>query len=128
MLGTVIDIAIGTLLIVAIGFGVVIDRRVRALMEALGELKPAVDDFSIAVDRSEGTVVALRAGLGGGGAAAAAEPKAKPEPKRLKGLASLRPQRPETRRRVESPAGVAQVDDKSDLVRSFFETARSNRA
>ena len=125
MIEQFIDIVIVLLLVVAIGFGLILDRRVRRLTAALRELKPAVDDFSIAVDRSEDTISAFRAGAQPRGTAPAkAEESWKSE--LPFGLPSFRSRRsePETGPQI----GASQVEGKSDLVRNFFETARSRQA
>ncbi|MCE0503872.1 flagellar motor switch protein [Roseivivax sp. GX 12232] len=130
MIGQFIDIAIGVLLVVAIGFGVVLDRRVRRLTRVLAELRPAIDDYSIAVDRSEDTVVKLRSAAGPHPSLGRERDRAEP---RVEKPASSSPFTFRSRRSEPEPApaganGVAQIDGKSALVRSFFETARSREA
>ncbi len=128
MIGEFIDIVIVVLLVVAIGFGLVLDRRVRRLTAALRELKPAVDDFSIAVERSEDTISALRPDA----LPHAKAPTALPEEGRKSelpfGLPSFRSRRGNPDARAGAQIGAATVDGKSDLVRHFFETARSRQA
>ncbi|MHA6327024.1 flagellar motor switch protein [Roseivivax sp. CAU 1753] len=127
MVGEFIDIVIVALLVVAIGFGMVLDRRVRRLTNALRELKPTVEDFSIAVDRSEDSVSALRSDFEPDAIPAAA-PKAEQEMDRPSSLLSFRSRRVETPVPPAKPSGVKNVDGKADLVRDFFETARSRQA
>lgn len=132
MIGQFIDIAIGVLLVVAIGFGVVLDRRVRRLTRVLAELRPAIDDYSIAVDRSEDTVVKLRSAAGPHPSLGRERDRERAEP-RVEKPASASPFTFRSRRSEPEPApaganGVAQIDGKSALVRSFFETARSREA
>ena len=56
-----IDMIILLLLMGTLGYAYLVDRRVRALVGALKALEPVVDQFSVAVDRSENSVRSLRA-------------------------------------------------------------------
>ncbi|MHA6345262.1 hypothetical protein [Roseivivax sp. CAU 1761] len=125
MTGLIIDIVIVALLGGAIGFGLVLDRRVKRLMQALAELQPAVDQFARAVDRSEDSVHALR----GASAQAAEAGRSETGGRRGAGVPNLRSLRNQAARSVRSGgAGVAKVEGKSDLVRSFFEAAGKRQA
>lgn len=140
-----IDMIIMLLLIGTLAYAFLVDRRVRTLVLAMRELQPVVDQFSVAVDRTENSVRSLRS-----------EAPARPAPKRdeeppltrtaaatyvpkasapsVAGEACLDlgpfflSQRPTATRPVQLPPGMARVTDKADLVRSFFETIRSREA
>ena len=113
MIGHILDLAILVLLLGALGFGLVIDRRVRRLMAALAALEPAVSQFSSAVDRSADTVTSLKSAAGRSDRPAA--PRVEPAFRKSRGKAS-------------APDGTARVQGKSDMVRSFFETVREREA
>ncbi|QFT47375.1 hypothetical protein FIU97_12375 [Roseivivax sp. THAF40] len=127
MLGDFIDVIIVVLLLVAIGFGLILDRRVRRLTKALHDIKPTVDDFSIAVDRSEDTISAMRNDASSQ-TPPRPTPKVEPKVERPFGLPSFRSSRTETAQAAGLSVDVANVDGKADLVRSFFETARGRQA
>ena len=144
-----IDLIIMLLLIGTLAYAFLVDRRVRALVLAMRELQPVVDQFSVAVDRTETSVKTLRT-----------EAQARPAPRRDEeppltrtAAASYVPkapapaaapavtgdacldlgpfflsQRPMPTRPAQLPPGMARVTDKADLVRSFFETIRSREA
>ncbi|MCB1342149.1 MAG: flagellar motor switch protein [Pseudooceanicola sp.] len=120
-----IDFAILALLAGVLGYAWLVDRRVRHLVGILREMAPMVDEFSAAVDRSEGSLSAFKAvtqaiegqvreGLNLRPRRAAAAPAPEPAP-------APQPQ-------ADDPVGVASVTGKADLVRSFFATARSREA
>ncbi|ETX16302.1 flagellar motor switch protein [Roseivivax halodurans JCM 10272] len=114
-MGYILDLTILALLIGALGFGLVIDRRVRRLMAALGDLEPAVSQFSSAVDRSADAVTSFRS-------AAEGTERSRPAARRVE------PAFQKTRRTAPAKDGTARIEGKSDLVRSFFETVRSREA
>lgn len=120
-----IDTLILALLAGTLGYAFLVDRRVRALMAALENLKPAVGALSAAVDKSESSVSVLKSmaqGITGETAkkrtAEASDTKASPETMHF---SSCRVSRP-------VPAGVTQLSGKSDLVRGFFEATRGRNA
>ena len=104
----VIDLIVLVLLVGTLAYAALVDRRVRALMAALEELRPAVAALSEAADRAEGSVAALRDATGGGAPGEAAS-----------GVA---------RRAPDRPAASPPADDKTDLITRFFEDARGRRA
>jgi phage shock protein A len=135
MTGIIIDIVIVTLLVCAVGFGLVLERRVKRLMAALAELQPAVDQFAQAVDRTEGSVHALQAAsANAAGAPRGTRAAQAPDPQAGKAASggavpNLRNLRNQAARSVRSAApGTARVEGKSDLVRSFFEAAERRQA
>lgn len=108
-----IDIVILALLVGTVGYVFLVERRVRALMEALRELEPMVGEFSAAVDKSESSVGMLRNIAQSLPATLLGKT---PEPGATFRAEAERPVRQQPTRRV---AG------KSELVRGFFEAARS---
>jgi hypothetical protein len=58
-----IDSLIITLLIASLGYGVMVTRRLKILMAAIKELEPLVQEFSIAVDKSESSVNEMKRSL-----------------------------------------------------------------
>ncbi|ETX28910.1 hypothetical protein [Roseivivax isoporae] len=125
MTGLFIDMMIMALLLGAIGFGLVLERRVRRLMQVLQELQPAVDQFAQAVDRTEETVVALRGRTSGREAPA---PQPETAATRLSPLPTMRNLRNQAARAMQAGTGVAAVEGKADMVRSFFETAQRRQS
>ncbi len=114
MIGHLLDLLILVLLFVALGFGLVIDRRVRRLMKVLAELEPTIDQFSSAVDRSAESVTSLRSATAGQG---------DHETRGARG-----PEAPVPALRAGGADGTARIDGKSDLVRSFFENVKNRGA
>lgn len=113
-----IDAIILGLLVATIGYAFLVERRLRTLKETLGELQPVIDEFSRAVDRSEGSVENLRT------AAANLITRADtPARERLvRGPhATVHPSKPRT-------TSVMRVPAKAELIQSFFEQAREGRA
>ncbi len=140
-----IDLIIMLLLIGTLAYAFLVDRRVRALVLAMRELQPVVDQFSVAVDRTETSVKSLRSETPARPApkrdeeppltrtaAATYAPKAPAPSVAADACLDLGPfflsQRPAATRPVQMPPGMARVTDKADLVRSFFETIRSREA
>ncbi|MFC0281291.1 hypothetical protein [Falsigemmobacter intermedius] len=99
MISWAIDGLILLLLFAALGYGLVLGRRIARLQAVLLELAPVLQAFSDAVDQSEQSLDALRS-----------------EADRLERAARQLPDEP--------PVRKAPQDDRSALVRSFFETAR----
>lgn len=98
-----IDIAILGLLTATVGYAFFVERRVRALMQALSDLQPTVLAFSDAVDRSEDSVAKLKSTTQGQEGA------------------------PRPRQRGRAPE-VLRVPAKAELIKSFFESARELKA
>ncbi|UMA66857.1 hypothetical protein LVO79_20040 (plasmid) [Roseivivax marinus] len=115
MIGTLLDLAIIALLVGAVGFGLVIDRRVKRLTAALRELEPAVQHFSSAVDRSVASVTTLKT-----------ETRATQAQPPLRRAAAPAPAR--STAGLDMTGGTARIEGKADLVRSFFDTMRSREA
>ncbi|MEM9592594.1 MAG: flagellar motor switch protein [Pseudomonadota bacterium] len=113
-----IDAIILGLLVATISYAFLVERRLRALKETLGELEPAIGEFSRAVDRSEGSVAQLRS--------AAVNLKAEPQ--------TQAPERPAQTPRAAAvrsaprAAGAMRVPAKAELIQSFFDSAREGRA
>lgn len=127
MLPGLIDIVIVVLLIGTLGYGVVLDRRVRKLMETLREMEPMVGAFSSAVDQSAKSVEDLRR---------ISEDTRRPDPP----LSRKAPASKAAPAPVASPAerlaaarekapvrGQASVPGKSDLVRTFFDITKERK-
>jgi len=58
-----IDFLIITLLIASLGYGVMVTRRLKSLMAALKEIEPLVQEFSVAVDKSETSINEMKRSL-----------------------------------------------------------------
>ena len=114
MIGHILDLVILVLLLGALGFGLIIDRRVRRLMAALTALEPAVSQFSSAVDRSADTVTSFKSAAGRADRSGPAAPRVEPAFQKS--------------RKASGTDGTARIQGKSDLVRSFFETVREREA
>jgi len=99
MISWAIDALILLLLFAALGWGLVLGRRIARLQAVLLELAPVLQAFSDAVDQSEQSLDALRS-----------------EADRLEKAAERLPAEGQPARPVS--------DDRGALVRSFFETAR----
>lgn len=104
----VIDLIVLALLVGTLAYAALVDRRVRALMAALEELRPAVAALSEATDRAQGSVAALRSAADGIASGEGTAKEAASEPDR--------------------PAAIPPEDDKSDLITRFFENARGRSA
>lgn len=124
-----IDVLILVLLGGTLGYAFLVDRRVRMLMSVLKEMEPMVGQFSQAVEKSESSVSMLKAmtekvrtqpAANSALAAASTQQQAQPQPD----VVSFRT----SREKASRPAGVTRVSGKSDLVRGFFETARTRGA
>ncbi|KAF0674627.1 flagellar motor switch protein [Profundibacterium mesophilum] len=115
-----IDGMILLLLAGTLGYAFLVDRRVRTLMEALRELQPMVGKFSAAVDRSEHSLSALKSATSQVNDAARAVREEAAE------TAAAAPVQNEAQPAAPAAprAGSTTVAGKSDLVRSFFESAR----
>lgn len=128
MLPGLIDIVIVVLLVGTLGYGVVLDRRVRKLMETLREMEPMVGAFSSAVDQSAKSVEDLRR---------ISEDTRRPDPPLSRKAPASKAAQPAP---VASPAerlaaarekapvrGQASVPGKSDLVRTFFDITKERK-
>lgn len=120
-MGLMIDFVIVALLLVAVGFGLVLERRVARLRAMLEELGPMVEQFALAVDRSEDTVQALRSVAETGPA-----PRKPARPAPQPGIAPAAKARRSHSATIRSANGSAAPtpDDKSELVKSFFASAK----
>ena len=117
-MSVLIDALILGLLVATIGYAFLVERRVRGLMKALADVYPAISAFSDAVDRSEGSVKELRS---------LADPLQE-FGKRDFHLPLARGQHDRIPARIKRAQEVLKVPGKSELIRSFFENARENRA
>lgn len=104
----IIDIVILSLLAATVVYAFFVERRVRALMQALHELHPTVMAFSHAVDRTENSVAALRSSTQETLAASNETPRDEPFKSR----------------RQKSVNDTVRVPVKADLIKGFFENAR----
>lgn len=140
-----IDGLILTLLAGTLGYAFLVDRRVRALMAALEDLRPMVGQFSAAVDKSETSARAMvdaarrnidrsqpvlrspapQSAESGPRAPASPAPvtAAPPAATSAEGAPLF-----SSSRGRDVPGGVTRVRGKSDMVRSFFEASRSRSA
>lgn len=132
-----IDMIILLLLVGTLAYAFLVDRRVRTLMEAMQSLAPLVDQFSLAVDRTENSVKTLRAET-----TARAAPKRDEEPPLTRSAATgnpapraaeeadvvFRSARKAPSAPAQLPPGMARVTGKADLVRGFFDAIRSREA
>lgn len=125
MMALLIDMLILLLLAGTLGYAFMVERRVRTLMAALKELQPVVGELSSAVDKSESSVVALKSMAEHVSAQAPRAEAARPDRPAEPGKVAFRSVRAP---RQNTGGGVTSLGGKSDLVRSFFEAARSRRA
>lgn len=116
MAAIVTDILIILMLAGGIAYAFVVNRRVKRLMGLLRELEPAVQQFSLAVDKSEASVAQMQQSLTKGIADAeqAEADRAATEEVRFSS------RRETTARDV----GVRVIRDKQDMVRRFFDVSR----
>ena len=126
MLPGLIDIVIIVLLIGTLAYAVVLDRRVRKLMQTLREMEPMVGAFSEAVDLSAQSVDDLRKLSE---TAIRAEPQVARKPAApAKAKPSLSPAQRLAAAREKTPVrGQASVPGKSDLVRTFFDITKERK-
>lgn len=111
--GTIVCLLAGT-----VGYAFLVDRRVRALMSALNALKPTVEAFAQAADRTEATVSTLTAGRA-----------AVPNHDVGGGFRSARPGSPAGAPRGEARApGLVPVPVRDDLIHRFFHPTHGGRA
>lgn len=112
------DVVIIILLIGGIVFAYVVNERVKTLMEILRELEPAVNNFVLAVDKSEESVAKMQKSIADG---KSLDISSQDDNKF--------PQFATRRRHGEArETGVKIVRNKQDLVRRFFELQhRENR-
>ncbi|RRH69878.1 hypothetical protein [Falsigemmobacter faecalis] len=101
MISWAIDALILVLLFAALGWGLILGRRIARLQAVLVELAPVLQAFSDAVDQSEQSLEALRS-----------------EADRLETASRRLPAD------LPATATASAVPDRGALVRSFFETAR----
>jgi len=114
MMTLIINGLILTLLVGAIGYIYLVDLRVRRLLLALRELEPMVGKFSSAVDRSESSLEKLKSTK----------------------VSEISEKAPEGDRNINKQktnlskphVGLVSLPAKSELVRSFFETARGQES
>lgn len=111
MMTLIINGLILTLLVGAIGYIFLVDLRVRKLLHALHGLEPMVGQFSNAVDRSETSLENYKSME----KAATAGPEDKEIFKSKQSVG-------------KSHVGWVSLPGKSELVRSFFETARGQES
>ena len=115
MLSILINLLFLVLLMVVMGYGILLSRRVNRLMQALAELGPAVKAFSEAVDKSEQSVSAMKTAALAAGQEVAREAEALRETAAAAAFTSIRRQ---------PVAGMTRLSGKSDLVKSFFDRGR----
>ncbi|MEM9972708.1 MAG: flagellar motor switch protein [Pseudomonadota bacterium] len=113
-----IDAIILCLLLATILYAFLVERRLRALKETLGELEPAIGEFSRAVDRSEGSVAQLRS-------AATNLTSDMPAPAPANPAQAQRDLGP---RAATRPTAAVRVPAKAELIQSFFDSAREGQA
>ncbi len=120
MITLIINGLILTLLVGAIGYIYLVDLRVRKLLLALRELEPMVGQFSSAVDRTETSLEKLKAAK----TATAEDADQKTETGQAGKRSTLKSKQDSDKNNV----GWVSLPGKSDLVRSFFETARGQES
>jgi hypothetical protein len=114
----IIDTLILTALCTCIGYAVVLHLRLRRLKIALEGLRPALQDFSAAAERTEGSVRSLRFVADHISTGA----------RRKAGGWWAGSERAETAAEGVRQIATVPVPAKQDLIRSFFETARRSQA
>jgi hypothetical protein len=98
-------------------YAAILHRRLRTLMAALEGLRPMVETFSAAVDRTEGSVRTLRA-------VAEALPPERAAPGGWRSAVETPDAAPGDIR----AGAVLRMPAKTDLIRSFFDNARKHHA
>lgn len=117
MLATIIDSVIILLLMGSITYGYTVSRKVHKLMGVLHDLEPLVEEFSIAVDKSETSVTKMRENID-----IAEQPQARaPAPSESEEAAFS------SRRAAPEVPGLRVVRDKQEMVRAFFENSGTAR-
>ncbi len=117
MITNIINGLISVLLIGAIGYTYLMDLKVRKLLAALQELEPMVGQFSKAVQQSETSLKKFKQ------ATTATKPQVKPTSKLAKNADENNLTFETNRKSAPNYVGRISLTEKSDLVRSFFETA-----
>ena len=122
MMAAIIDTVTILLLIGSITYGYLVSRKVRHLMQTLHELEPLVEAFSLAVDKSEYSVVKMRESIEDAQRHPQRDPEPLPRPE--EGTFSSRREPPVATREV---AGMRVMRDKKEMVRAFFESSSTAR-
>lgn len=122
MMAAIIDTVTILLLIGSITYGYLVSRKVRHLMQTLHELEPLVEAFSLAVDKSEYSVVKMRESIEDVQRHPQRDPEPLPQPE--EGTFSSRREPPVAAREV---AGMRVMRDKKEMVRAFFESSSTAR-
>jgi hypothetical protein len=115
MITTIINGMILTLLIGAIGYTYLMDLRIRKLLVALKELEPMVGQFSKAVKQSETSLEKFKQASTLNPTEEAADPVY--NKKQLSFETNRKPR--------QTQVGQISLSGKSELVKSFFETAEN---
>lgn len=116
MAAMIIDAVIILMLAGGIVFAWVVNSRVKRLMNLMHELEPTVQQFSLAVDKSEHSVAQMQRSLAEG---LTEREEAREEPKIKEPLFT-------TGRVTETrDVGVRVIRNKQDLVRRFFDVPRA---
>lgn len=118
MAAMVTDALIILMLSGGIVFAYIVNKRVKRLMTLLHELEPAVQQFSLAVDKSEASVAQMQRKL--------SEDLTRPE-KHVEGPEAEEPTFATRRVNDTRDLGVRVIRNKQDLVRRFFEMPREER-
>jgi hypothetical protein len=118
MIAAIIDTVTILLLIGSITYGYLVSRKVRRLMQSLHELEPLVSAFSLAVDKSEYSVVKMRESIQE--AQRQPQPEPAPETRHEEATFSSRREAPAAGSEV---AGMRVMRDKKEMVRAFFESS-----
>ncbi|MCZ4262759.1 MAG: flagellar motor switch protein [Limimaricola soesokkakensis] len=119
-----IDAVILLMLAGVLCYAIMVDRRVRLLMETLRELQPMITAYSAAVDRSEETVRDLAGAARDLGEAEARPAKAPLSASREKIPARSGDKAARAARARAQAAGVTRVTGKTELVQGFFDSVR----
>ena len=123
MITIAINALILVLLVGTIGYIYLVDLRVRKLLSALNSLEPMVGQFSEAVNRSETSLKDYKSATS---PAKLAPQKAKRPKEPAKGQSTENNIAFESdRKSLQTHVGRIILPGKTELVRSFFETARS---
>lgn len=122
MMATIIDGVIIVLLVGSIAYGYSVSRKVRQLMATLKELEPLVDEFSLAVDKTEHSVHLMRENIEVAEQVQEPQVQAAPQAPAEAAFSSRR----SAQEAAEVP-GLRVMRDKKDLVRKFFETSSTAR-
>lgn len=119
------DIVLIGLLFASIGYGFLISRKVRQLIQFLKELEPLINEYSEAVERSEASLSQLKTKLQSEELAETPKAEETTFPTSAIFASERKPVFATNRAPREAAPGVQVVRHKKDLVQHFFHSAQA---